>query len=239
MQQYFSEEPIEVNGKYYLTKEQAHHAQVVRLDHETVRVVYNGVGYFGTVLKEDGKYVVEITSQDERMNELKQHITLAVALIRKEKFEFVLQKATELGVHTIVPFESSRCVVKVKKEKGDKLYQRWNDIVLTASEQCKRNIVPTITETISMKNLTQIKSECNVAAYENAYGNSQLLSQCFDGKQSITIVIGPEGGFSEQEVVSLQEMGYCPISLGSRILRAETASMYAMSVCGEMIEREN
>ena len=159
-------------------------------------------------------------------------------MIRREKFELVLQKAAELGVSRIVPFESSRCVVHAKKEKGERQLSRWQDIVKEAAEQCKRNQIPAVEEICSLKDLGEFKSEVNCAPYENAYGTSRFLSDAVDGRKSITIVIGPEGGFSEEEIKQLQQMGFEAVTLGSRILRAETASLYAAAVCSEVCERK-
>ncbi len=238
MQQYFCDAPVKVGEDYILNPQHAHHADVVRLDHETVRLVYNGEGFFGECVKENGAYLVHVLEKDPRMNEPGIEITLAPALIRREKFELVLQKAAELGVHRIVPFESSRCVVRAKKEKGDKQILRWKDIVKEAAEQCKRNEIPEVEEICSFRDLQNYRSEVNVAPYENAYGDSRFLSEACDGTKSITIVIGPEGGFSEEEMAQFKDMGFEAVTLGSRILRAETASMYAVAICSEQAERQ-
>lgn len=238
MQQYFCESPVIVGENYILKPDHAHHAEVVRLDHETVRLVYQGQGFFGECVKEKGSWIVHVTDKDARINEPGIAITLAPALIRREKFELVLQKATELGVSRIVPFESSRCVVHAKKEKGDKQSARWQDIVQEAAEQCKRNEIPVVEKICSLQELGSYRSEVNAAPYENAFGSSRMLSDIEDGMHSITIVIGPEGGFSEEEMKQLQQMGYESVTLGSRIFRAETASMYAVAVCSELAERK-
>ncbi|NLH63459.1 MAG: 16S rRNA (uracil(1498)-N(3))-methyltransferase [Erysipelotrichaceae bacterium] len=237
MQQFFCEGPIHIGEDYVLSEAHGHHAQVVRLDHEKVRLVYQGEGFFGECMKKDSQYIVHVEEKDPNMNELGIRITLAAALIRREKFELVLQKATELGVDRIVPFESARCVVHEKKEKSQKLLERWRDIVAEASQQCKRNCIPSVEGIASLKDLAGYRSEINAAAYENAYGTSRYLSEIVDGMKSVTIVIGPEGGFSEEEMMMIQKMGYEAVTLGSRILRAETASVYAVSVCAEIAER--
>ena len=117
MQQYFCDTLVQVGEDYILNNKHAHHADVVRLDHEMVRLVYNGEGFFGECVKENGTYLVHVLEKDIRVNEPGIEITLACGLIRKEKFEMVLQKATELGVYRIVPFESSRCVVGQRKKR--------------------------------------------------------------------------------------------------------------------------
>lgn len=236
MQQYFSEVPIEVGDEYIFDKRQAHHAKnVVRLENEKVRIVHDGIGYFATCYSSGKEFVAKIEEKDERVNEIGVELTLAVALIRKEKFELVLQKAAELGVTKIVPYVSSRCVVKYKKEKGDKVLSRYQDILLEASEQCKRNIVPEIVEPVKLLDLAKYCSDVNLLPYENAYGGAKYMSEIIDEKKSLTIVIGPEGGFSDEEVAELKTAGFETVTLGSRILRAETAAMYACSVAGEIL----
>jgi 16S rRNA (uracil1498-N3)-methyltransferase len=238
MQEYFTEEPLQAGQKIVLNKEQAHHAfDVLHLDHEKIRLVHDGQGYFALAYEENGKGIAEVLEADPRINEMHCQVTLAIALIRREKFELILQKATELGVSRIVPFESSRCVVHAKKEKSAKQLSRWKEIVKSASEQCKRNVIPEVTEVVRFRDLSAYRSTLNCAPYENAYGKSRFLSD-LDPADSMTVVIGPEGGFSEEEVEQLAGMGYEAVTLGSRILRAETAAMYACAVLAEKDEAE-
>ncbi len=239
MQQYFSDVPIEIGDEYIFNKNQAHHAKnVVRLENERVRIVYDGIGYFATCYSSGKDFVAKIEKKDERVNEIGTELTLAVALIRKERFEHVLQKAAELGVTKIVPYVSSRCVVKYKKEKGDKVLNRYKDILLEASEQCKRNLIPEIVEPVKIADLEDYCSEKNLLPYENAYGGTKYIGEALDKKESLTIVIGPEGGFSDDEVEMLKRMGFETVTLGPRILRAETAAMYACSVVCDILERK-
>ncbi len=236
MHQYFTNTPLTVGERYEFTKEQAHHVKnVLRMDGDRIRLVHEGKGYFAHVVNEDGKPSALVDSIDERVNELGCELTLAIALIRKEKFELVLQKATELGVTRIVPFVSSRCVVQPKKEKSDKQLARWQAIVLEASEQCKRNRIPEITSIQTLKEMSEIETQVKVTGYENAFGQSYFLSQVIQPDTSSALVaIGPEGGFSEAEIAMLAEKGFLPVTFGNRILRAETAAMYACSVIAEI-----
>lgn len=239
MQQYFTDHPLRVGEEYVFPKEQAHHARdVVRLNHETVRLVHNGKAWLGECCQKDGNFIATIEKEDPRVNESSIRVTLAMALIRKEKFELVLQKAAELGAVRVVPFESSRCIVHVKKEKAERQKQRWQDILREGAQQCKRNIIPEVTDVIPFSKLDSVKSEINAAAYENAYGKASFLSDLVHPESSLTLVIGPEGGFSEAEVDTLKRMGYQSITLGSRILRAETAALYGLSICAETGEKK-
>ena len=234
MQQYFCDQPIEVGKRYLFTKEQAHHAKdVLRMHHEKVRLVYDGIGYFADAYNGEDGFGADVYEQDERVNELDFDVILAIGeLHKRDNFELVLQKATELGVKKIVPFESSRTVAKVKKEKQEKLLTRRNAIVLAASEQCKRNVVPVVCETVKLKKVMELEADTKLAPYENAYGKSRKISECLKGK-TILVVVGPEGGFSESEMAEFEKHGFEAVTLGNRILRAETACMYAMSVIGE------
>ncbi len=238
MQQYFSESPLTVGEEYYFDDKQAHHAKtVVRLENEKIRLVYAGKGYFATCYSRGRDFVAMVDEEDDRNNEIGVEVTLAVALIRKEKFELVLQKAAELGVTQIVPFESSRCVAKFKREKSDKLIRRYRDILMEAAQQCKRNIIPEIVEPVGIKDLGKYKSELNFVPYENAYDSSDFLTKYLEDKKSVTIAVGPEGGFSKEEIADLTENGFITVTLGSRILRAETAAIYSCSVISESYEK--
>ena len=237
MYQFFVNEPISVGDKITLSKEQSHHAlTVLRLHHETVRVVYEGKAYFGDGHCENKNFVVEVFEQDNRVTELPCNVTLMMALIRKEKMEFVLQKCTELGIAKIVPFNSSRTVVHYDKDKSRKVLDRWNLILEESSAQCKRNIIPQLTDIVSIKDLVKYKEEQNFIAYENAESENNVFGQNIE-KSSICYCIGPEGGFSEEEADFLVSNGFKMTSFGNRILRAETAAIYGMSILSNELEK--
>lgn len=235
MQQFFCDVPLKTGTDYIFTAEQAHHGRdVARLQNETVRLVYQGQAYFARTCSVNGQFAAHIEKEDPHVNELPAKLILAMALIRKEKMELVYQKAAELGATEIVPFVSSRCVVKDDGRRGK--MERRRSIVKSAAEQCKRNLIPEVHETIRFEQLECIEADVKAAAYENARQSGIRLSQLPSGR-SICVVIGPEGGFSEEENAWLNGHGFVSVSLGSRILRAETAALYACSVIGEWMER--
>lgn len=118
MQQYFVDTPLHVGEDYIFTKEQAHHAKtVVRLDHEKVRLVYQGQAYFAEAYTKDKEFIAHVYEKDDSIHESLCDVTLAVALIRREKFELVLQKATELSVKRIVPFKAADVLCVLKKKR--------------------------------------------------------------------------------------------------------------------------
>ena len=157
MQQYFSDTPLKVGEEYIFTKEQAHHLRdVLRMDHETLRLVDKEKAWFAECMNEGKQFVAIVKEEDTRNVELPFEVTLIMALIRKEKFELILQKAAELGVSRIVPFESSRCIVHMRKEKSAKIAERYESILQSASEQCKRSRIPSIAE---VKDFREILNE--------------------------------------------------------------------------------
>lgn len=238
MQQYFILEKIGTSDVICFNDEQAHHIRdVLRMKENTVvRIVdQDNQAAFATIFYEGKKVKASNTQCDLDNNEMTCKITLCLGLIKKEKWDVVLQKCTELGVSRIVPFESSRTIVKAKEDKSVKKLERWNKIMLEAAEQSKRNCVPMIVEPVQFKELGEYKSDCNCVAYEDAKISGEKLKNIVNEK-SMTIVIGPEGGLSSDEVEFLMNQGFHCISLGKRTLRAETAAMYVCSAIDALVE---
>ncbi len=238
MQQYFILEKIGTNDVICFNDEQTHHIRdVLRMKENTVvRIVdQDNKAAFATIFYEGKKVKASNIELDLDNNEMTCQITLCLGLIKKEKWDVVLQKCTELGVSRIIPFESSRTIVKAKEDKSTKKLERWNKIMLEAAEQSKRNRVPIIYEPVQFKELGKYLSDCNCVAYEDAKITGEKLRNLID-KRSMTIVIGPEGGLSSDEVDSLMNQGFHCISLGKRTLRAETAAMYVCSAIDALVE---
>ncbi|MFV0479800.1 MAG: RsmE family RNA methyltransferase [Anaerorhabdus sp.] len=240
MQQYIVEEFIETGKEIELSQEQAHHIQdVLRMkEGSIIRLVFplEKQAAFGKISMHGKKVVAYIDEMDNERHELPCRITLCIGLIRKEKWEYILQKATELGVDTIVPFISQRTVVKSKEEKWTNKKDRWNKIVLEAMEQSKRESLPRIEDVCKFKDLSKYQSELNCVGYENIAQTGKSLRSLVQSQMSISVVIGPEGGFAEEEIQYLTELGYHCISLGKRILRAETAACHVLSVISGLVE---
>lgn len=188
-------------------------------------------------------YVVEITRIDQAAIDLKIlqvmpsqgepsfHITLAQSIPKGERWEWVLQKGTELGVIRFIPFFSERTIVKIPKEKIEKKRARWQRIVKEAAEQSWRGIIPQVDPPISWNQLLQQIEQENHAwiAYER---EGESLKQCLQDlgeSNKLLLIIGPEGGFSEREIEESVKSGATPITLGPRILRTETATLVALS----------
>lgn len=171
----------------------------------------------------------------EEDHELDVDVTLIYGLPKSDKFEFVLQKATELGVSRVVPFLSKRSIIKTDKKTFSKKYDRFNRIVKEAAEQSYRLRVPVIEDLITIKELDEYLSDVNVVAYEEASKQgekSNLYKTLNSDYKSITIIVGPEGGFDQSEIDYMKSIGVSECSLGKRILRSETAPLYMLSVIG-------
>jgi 16S rRNA (uracil1498-N3)-methyltransferase len=143
--------------------------------------------------------------------------------------EWILQKGTELGASAFLPFSSERSIVKIDARKIGKKRERWERIVKEAAEQAHRGKLPTVATPMSWKALLQEigNRECAWIAYEK--GGLPLAEAMASAKDEILLIVGPEGGFTESEIEEAKEAGAVPISLGSRILRTETAPLMALS----------
>lgn len=223
MQQYFSDTDFKENDEVMLDADTLYHLKkVLRKDCSyTFRLVNKNHEIFLGHLTDKNTFLA--TQKLDENNELDVDITCVLALIKSDKFELCIQKLVELGVKRIVPYNAYRSVMKIKK---DSKLDRFQKIILEACEQSHRNIVPIIEEPCNLKDLEKYKSDVNYICYES----KNCLDSSINVDKSITYIIGPEGGFDEEEYKKIVELGFSPISLGKRILRAETAAIYATSV---------
>lgn len=232
MQRYF----IESTNEITFTDEQIHHiSKVMRMNiNEQFEIVFNNKCFLVEIISFN-PFKVNIINEITSSPELNVDITLLYCLPKGDKLDLVIQKATEIGVKNIILVQSSRCVCKYKKEDYIKKITRLNKIILEASEQSHRFILPKIIDIIDFKGLKKYQFNHNFIAYENEKTTS-LNSFTFKKNESIGILIGSEGGFSIQEVKYAEENNYKAISLGKRILRSETACIYALSVLSFLSE---
>ena len=222
MQQYFVDEILEVNKTISLNEDIVFHlTKVLRNTEDKFRLVDNNNVVFLAELKNNKAFV---TDKLDDNNELDIHITALISTIKQDKFEIILQKLTELGVKRIVPVKTS---YSQDLFINDKKIHRFNKIIQEAAEQSHRNIIPELCSLINLDDIDKYKSELNIVPYEKeANSNISLKSK------SLTFIIGPEGGFKKEEIESLINKGFKSISLGKRILRAETA---AINITGNII----
>lgn len=233
MQQYFIDEKL--NEKVLFNDEQAHHIKnVMRMkEGSIVKVVDDEENAALVTIHYENKQVFGLIHEKLEASNSKIQIKLAMALIKKDKFEFCIQKSCECGAYVIHPFVSSRCVVKIADEKNDKKLDRWQKIASEACEQSKNNHLCEIKPVISFEEMLNEDADLKLIAYENADRiANNLASVCLKNKdiKDVIVMIGPEGGFSEAEVKKAMEHGYVCVSLGNSILRAETAAISSINM---------
>lgn len=244
MQQYFIDTIAHINDEITLNEEQSHHiSHVLRMkEGDVIRIADTKEQMFLSHIRFAGRQVmacIDEMIEDHTKNKI--HITLAQGLIKKEKWDFLLQKSAELGVDRIVPFISSRTVVKSKEEKAEKKKQRYEKILLEACEQCKRSTLVQLEDVKSFKELGNLDADLKLIAYEDADHASEHLKTIlkrYPCLASVLIVIGSEGGFSLEEVHLLEQQGFQRVSLGARILRAETAAISTISNIAFFYEKD-
>ncbi|GAE26953.1 ribosomal RNA small subunit methyltransferase E [Halalkalibacter wakoensis JCM 9140] len=184
----------------------------------------------------DKEVIAEIIEELHPETELPVKVTIAQGLPKGDKLDYIIQKGTELGATAFLPFSASRSIVKWDEKKADKKIERLEKIAKEAAEQSYRERIPVISNVFSFQKLLQQLSAYDVVivAYEESAKAgekaqlAQVLSKALPG-QNILIVIGPEGGITEDEVASLTEHGAILCGFGPRILRTETAALYALA----------
>ena len=229
MQRYFSNN-LE-NNKFILNNDDIYHiVKVMRMkDKEKIEVVYNHNVYLCELDMSNNLEVKKLELLSENIqNDIKR--VLIVPLLKEQKFDLILQKATELGVDEIIPLEMERSIVKITDDKMEKKLERWSKICKEASEQSKRTDIPSITKVKKIKDLKDfdgLKMVCSTVEKENLLKKFLTAHTNYD---KINIVMGPEGGISPKEEEMLVDLGFERVSLGKRILRVETVPLFVLSV---------
>ena len=202
----------------------------------------NGVTYDSKICEftENNEIFCKINRISEKNAELPYTLDLYQGLPKSDKLETIIQKCTELGISSIIPVQMARSVAKIIDEKGNKKLERWNKIAAEASKQCGRQKIPVVNNAIIFENIIENISKYDIVLvpYESEENISikQILKGLKSNIASIAIVIGPEGGFSEEEITVLKENGAQICTLGQRILRTETAAIATVSMVNYELE---
>ena len=191
------------------------------------------------ILEDSIRCSLRFVKQDEL--ELSSKIYLFQGLPKADKMEFIIQKAVELGVYEIIPVATKRAVVKLDEKKATSKVLRWQNIAEAAAKQSKRGIVPTVSKVMSLKEalIYGKEMEIKLIPYELAEGMevTKDIFNTLQPGQRIAVFIGPEGGFSEEEISLATDYGLIPITLGKRILRTETAGLTVLAWIMYQLER--
>lgn len=237
MQRYFV---LKHGDALLLPPEEEHHFLVVMRGKkgDVIEGVYQGHVYTLETLTTEPLSFKILAEKGEDSSSLA-HLSLAFSLLKHGNDDLVFEKATELGVEDFYPFCSERTIIRVEKSDLFKKQTRWEKIVQGAAEQCKRTTIPQVHPLLSLNQVLALSFPHKLFAYEekkDALGSfEKSLSSVLPG-ENVLIVIGPEGGFSPKEAEKAELSGCTPIGLGPRILRAESASIYAASVFSYVME---
>lgn len=243
MQRYLMKQRIELQQEIFVDEMIKHHLKnVMRFHDGDLVIVIDETGRnFQMEIKDVDKGLLYSQELIENDSELDVAVTLIYAWPKGSKWELVLQKAAELGVNRIVPWQSMRSIVKVDSQKYAKKRVRYQKILDEAVEQAKRNTRVILEDPVDLKGIKAYLGDHNLVAYEETAkqgdhtGLGRIMAEVKAG-DSLTIIVGSEGGIDSQEIAYFKELGIKSCSLGKRILRSETAPLYLLSIIG--YERE-
>lgn len=222
--------PLNVGGRIELDDDAAHYVRsVLRLKQDQSIVLFNGQGgeYLGRFSEVSRKSVrVEIEQFVEHNVESPLAINLGLGISRGDRMDWAVQKAVELGVTQLTPLVTERCVIKFNDDKKQQRLQHWQHIAQHAAEQSGRTCCPSIGE---IANLTDwVSGQQGLSVFLDPYAQQSLADLKPDCAR-VTLLSGPEGGFSEQERQIAKAAGFVPVRMGARILRTETAVLSALT----------
>ncbi|TCS83741.1 16S rRNA (uracil(1498)-N(3))-methyltransferase [Tepidibacillus fermentans] len=235
MQRYFVHKDQFLDDQVFIKGDDVKHiSKVLRLKQGDMIICSNGEGLdvLGKIKKiERDQVICNIEEVIQENNESPFEVILAQGLPKGDKMDWIIQKGTEIGVTSFLPFTSERTIVQLDENKEQKRLERWRKIAKEAAEQAHRSAIPKIHPVLTWEGLLDlIQKEFTLIAYEqeNTITLYQALSKNSEQKR-LLLVIGPEGGFSTHEVQEAIKRGAISISLGKRILRTETAGLVGVA----------
>ena len=236
MQRYFKDTNLDI---FELSSDDSYHITKVMRNKigDKVEVVIDKNLYICEIINLDNLVTVKKLEEVECDSELPCHVTIAQSLVKEQKMDLILQKCCELGASEIIPINTTRSIVKLDKKETKKI-DRWNKILKEASEQSKRVVIPKVNEIMDIKDLAKLDYDIKILCSVNELSTSikKVLSKDLNNVK-IILVIGPEGGFTDNEEKILMDNGFISTSFGNRVLRTETASLYALSIINYILMR--
>lgn len=239
---FFVDEPLAIDTRIMLPERVAHHAlRVLRLREGDLIVLFNGAGgEFAARLSGSGSHAyasIDSFSAIERESPLR--VTLVQSWVAADKLEWIIEKAVELGVHSILLAPAQRSVVRLTGNRLDKRIERLRELIVAACAQCERNRVPHIeaSPTLAQSLRTGLSGKMRGMLLHPNAETSVAKAPLADG---VAIAVGPEGGFDDDELALAHQLGYAAYRLGPRVLRTETAGLAALAalqtVGGDFLE---
>ena len=236
MPRFFCPAPLVTGLALSLPAGAARHVQVLRLQPGDVITLFNGEGgEFDATVTRMGRSDVEVEVGVHRAveREATRAVHLLAGITANERMDWLVEKATELGVASITPLVAERSVLKLKGERAEKKLAHWQGVAVSAAEQCGRNRVPVIHPAVTLAEWVK-KAEAGERWVLSLSEGTRPLSQMHSPQAltPVTVLSGPEGGLSPGEESAALTAGFAPITLGPRVLRAETAPLAVLAVLG-------
>ncbi|MDZ4201660.1 MAG: 16S rRNA (uracil(1498)-N(3))-methyltransferase [Gallionella sp.] len=233
MPRFYCPPPLPASGSFDLPPDAAHHAsRVLRLREGDAVQLFDGLGHecHGIIGEIGGKRVgVRDLAAADTNRESPLRMVLAQAMASSEKMDWVIQKATELGVAEIQPLDTERSVARLSSERAAKRLAHWQQVVISACEQCGRNVLPTVRAPLDIMTwLRQTREVPETKFILLPQGAAALHTQARLAA-GVILLIGAEGGFTPGESEAALQCGFAPIRLGARVLRTETAAVAGLA----------
>jgi 16S rRNA (uracil1498-N3)-methyltransferase len=232
MPRFYCPAPLDTGLTLSLPAGAARHVQVLRMQPGDVITLFNGEGgeFNATVTRMGRSDVdVEVGTHHPVERETTRAVHLLAGITANERMDWLVEKATELGVASITPLVAERSVLKLKGERADKKLAHWQGVAVAAAEQCGRNRVPTVHPAVTL--IEWLKKASPGERWVLSLSEGTLPLKQMTGNAPVTVLSGPEGGLSPAEDTAALAAGFVPVTLGSRVLRAETAPLAVLAVC--------
>ena len=240
MPRFYCPVELRVGAALDLPAEAARHVQVFRMQPGETITLFNGTagvpaGEYSASITQMGRshVTVQVDSHHAVEREAAIAVHLLAGITAGERMEWLVEKATELGVASITPLEAERSVTRLKGDRATKRQERWQAIAASACEQCGRNQVPVIHAPVDLAQWTKADTLADAQRLVLSLADgTQPLAQALQARgegQAVVFLSGPEGGLSPAEEALARANGFAPVTLGPRVLRAETAPLAALS----------
>ncbi len=239
MPHFYCPQPLTSGAVIDLPEAVAHHVRVVRLDAGAPLTLFDGTGgeYAAALLEVGKRHATALVGAfDAREAELPYHVTVAQALPESTKMDWIIEKAVELGAAAIAPLAARRCVVRLAGERADKRLAHWQAVSVAAAEQCGRNRLPAIAPLMAFNAFNQ-HSQTLARLLLSPRGTLSLGQWAQQNTpRPLALMVGPEGGFDEEEETAALASGAIAVAMGPRILRTETAALVALATLNALWE---
>lgn len=232
MPRFYCPQPLAAGAIVDLPEAVAHHVHVVRMQPGDAMTLFDGRGgqYLASLLEVGKKRAsARVGEHDAVEAELPFSITLAQGLPEGSKMDWIIEKAVELGVAALQPLAAQRSVVRLSNERAEKRHAHWQGVIVAASEQCGRNRLAQLAPVTDFNRFIALPAAGPRILFSPRAAQSLAGWARQAGPQAVTLMVGPEGGFSEQEEQAALDAGALSLSLGPRVLRTETAGLAALA----------